>query len=272
MRTKFSYNRLGSAFTLVEVLTVLAIIAFLASLLIVMVPKLKERAMSRSTEATFHRITLALEQYKQDCGFYPWWLRAVYSNSAMLAGTLLNPDFGGWSSASRDWFKASDLRRIPDRSSEPLFEIVDGWNRAIDYIPWQRYGSRVSFAFLPTGSSQTTRGVWVDADDNGSYNYDQTDNPREILRYGTIYYPDGGSSNGQEDDPDDYIDVGEGGKGAPGVPAKEFFYNPTSFQLYSKGADGTTDTTTDLTEGISDEVGSFDHGLDPDDINNYEIP
>jgi len=270
------------AFTMVEMLTVMAIIAFLASTLIIMVPLLRERAMKRSTEATFRRIQLALDRYKQDCGMYPWWIRAPISNGAMLAAVLTykypvydgatDVPYGGWLGASSEWFYPNDLRVI-GRSVPPTHELIDAWMKPIEYIPATRYGSLRNILLVYQiigGTSYATRGVWIDGDDNGA-NTASGDG----IRYGTLYYPPGSmETSGSGSVVTDFMNIWEVGttgsyRTMPAVaPKAEWFYNTTTYQLWSRGSDGGTDTE----DGTSASVGAFDAGLDTDDINNFERP
>ncbi|HUB87019.1 MAG TPA: type II secretion system protein [Verrucomicrobiae bacterium] len=59
------------AFTLVELLTVIAIIAVLASLGIVVAGRVKRTAYINKTQAEMAQVESAIENYKTDYGFYP---------------------------------------------------------------------------------------------------------------------------------------------------------------------------------------------------------
>jgi prepilin-type N-terminal cleavage/methylation domain-containing protein len=91
------------AFTLVELLVVIGIIALLAGILLPAVNLMRKRAMITSEKADFQSIATALEQYKTDFGDYPrnvnlptWKMLATGTPTAApiyysLAASLLGP-------------------------------------------------------------------------------------------------------------------------------------------------------------------------------------
>ena len=59
------------AFTLIELLTVIAIIGILAGIIIPTVDAVRENAMKTKTKAMFSQWVAALESFRQDYGYYP---------------------------------------------------------------------------------------------------------------------------------------------------------------------------------------------------------
>ena len=68
---KFSYRNAKRGFTLIELIVVTALIAILATLIIVNVGKYRIKARDRARVADIDHIRIALEQYKLACGEYP---------------------------------------------------------------------------------------------------------------------------------------------------------------------------------------------------------
>lgn len=73
------YRTRWSAFTLVEMLVVIAIIAILAALLMPALAAARERSRQAKCKNNLHTFMLAIEMYKQPFGdFTPPWLSAMY--------------------------------------------------------------------------------------------------------------------------------------------------------------------------------------------------
>ena len=66
-------NRRASqdGFTLIELLVVMAIVTVLAGSLVVVMPKLRTRAMNNAARSDITHLSLALDMYKEDIGAYP---------------------------------------------------------------------------------------------------------------------------------------------------------------------------------------------------------
>ena len=81
MTTTFRYKTKG-AFTLIELIIVMAIIAILASLVLAAAGSVQKKGARSRTEAEIKAVEDALESYKSDNGDYP-------SNSSSGSATLL---------------------------------------------------------------------------------------------------------------------------------------------------------------------------------------
>lgn len=204
------------AFTLVELLVVVAIIGILAAILVPNVRQNLDRAKIAKTKSLISNIEYALTVYKQDTGNYPesYDLQNLYisltemSNANIEADAdevrvfpddqLSNPD-SYWEDpnpavASSDLAQIVNTAGVPTEGltaqmdGEPVF--VDAWNRPIYYIS--------SAVYNPGGRKDFRRG---------------------------------GQRGNRFDDPCAY-ELRNGERFRP--------YNPTSFQLISFGPDGTT--------------------------------
>lgn len=60
-----------SAFTLIELLTVMAIIGILAAIIIPTISSARTSANKAKTKVLFQQLTIAMEQFRQEYGFYP---------------------------------------------------------------------------------------------------------------------------------------------------------------------------------------------------------
>ena len=69
MKTNHTHSK--QAFTLIELLTVIAIIGILAGIIIPTVGAVKQNALKSKTKAMFSQWVSAMELFRQDYGYYP---------------------------------------------------------------------------------------------------------------------------------------------------------------------------------------------------------
>jgi type II secretory pathway pseudopilin PulG len=98
------------AFTIVELITVVTIIALLLGILLPSIAMVRAKARETAQKAQFNTIEMALEAFKQDYGDYPpskWWIPPLsaatsYCGAQKLAEALLGWDLMGFHPKT-DW-------------------------------------------------------------------------------------------------------------------------------------------------------------------------
>ena len=237
-------RRATAAFTMAEMLVVMAIITILAASLAVVIPQLRKRAMTQRAKSDILGIANALALYHDDFRAYP---SARYDASSdphadkVLYKALTDRNYNGpnvgWASANDQWPFITDAARDAER-------VLDPWGLPYFYIAHTDYlyGVRVSDGVEDMTPYGTTKpnifGTTPRIDDYRS------DSNHEEPPNGT------GSSL-------DYY-------GPP--PKMDEFFNPDTIQVHTKGAD----QRTDVDDGDEDHIDACDRGTDDDDVNNYE--
>ena len=95
----------SSAFTLIEVITALAIVVILSGLLIQISPYLFKKPAQGRAQAEIAMLSVACESYKTDFGVYPEDLSAEQSTSSLRARKDFRPTSGKYARASRFLYK-----------------------------------------------------------------------------------------------------------------------------------------------------------------------
>ena len=248
------------AFTMAELLVVMAIITILAASLVVVVPSLRAYSMRRAAGADIHMMSIALQQYDEDCGSYPTkpYNPADAANPAqsdfidyVLYRALCDvSSVSNWGGARPDW----EFLRGESNARQ---QILDPWAVPYYYIPCTDYLS----------------GVGVNDPTDGTLQYNKQSSLRIPNCYGTTprlndYRGDTNTTPNDTGTPVDRTRPRASYSGPP--PDINAFYNATTFQIHSKGPD----QLTDIDEGktlVSGYVVSdaCDRGTDYDDINNW---
>jgi prepilin-type N-terminal cleavage/methylation domain-containing protein len=241
---------LRRAFTMAEMLVVMAIITILAASLAIVVPKIRTRAMRAAAGADIRLIGLALNELHEDMGRYPSKPYAPSNPDSpddedyidyVLYRTLVDPNYpsdgAGWGGARTDWkFLHGDYA---DRQ-----QILDPWGVPYYYIPHTDYLNGVRIK---------------DSTDNTPLTIEES---RPLPNYYGAT-PEANDFRGEPSGDDGQRVPRTGYFGPP--PNLNVFYNATTFQLHSKGPDQKTDYYDDKPEVVD----ACDRGCDPDDINNY---
>ncbi|MFC1805749.1 prepilin-type N-terminal cleavage/methylation domain-containing protein [Planctomycetota bacterium] len=231
--------RRTAAFTMAEMLVVMAIITILAGSLAIVIPKLRTYAMAKRAGSDIQIMSMALESYKEDIGRYP---TAPYGSSYacdVLYEALTNPKAGGnnrgWGGAHSGW---GFIRSNNIRTHGNYKQILDPWGTTYWYIAHPDY----------------LRGVHI---------YDPTETDRNPNCFGATGRPDDYRSGTNHNQPPDGSGNPLNYYGPP--PSMDEFFNPETFQIHSKGPD----QLTDVDDGDETEIDACDRGTDLDDVNNY---
>lgn len=140
-----------AGFSLLEMLVVIGIIAFLASLLVVGTEHLRNKAVRRDTLMLIQRVEMGLEEYKADIGRWPRWIKDDPSQTDL--GQVQKFLF------EKDVVKPAEVAEVDGKEV-----VVDHWG-----IPlWVRRGVHNAPALdIWSGGPNETAGE-VDDDDNGT--------------------------------------------------------------------------------------------------------
>ncbi|MFW6163958.1 MAG: type II secretion system protein [Planctomycetota bacterium] len=236
-------RRPSAAFTMAEMLVVMAIITILAASLAIVIPKLRTRAMVQRAGADIHGIGHALEMYHDDFRAYP----AAPFNDAddphadrVLYKALTDPNYNGhnvgWAGANDEWGFLTDASRDAER-------VLDPWGLPYFYIAHHDYlyGVRIE------------DGV----EDMAPYADDQPN------VFGATPRADDYRSDSNHEEPPDGSSGSLNYYGPP--PKMGEFFNPQTVQLHSKGPN----QQTDVDDNDDAHIDACDRGTDDDDINNY---
>ncbi len=256
-----SARRARGGFSMAEMLIVMGIMTVLAAALIVLVPKLRTSAMCKAAAADIQQLSMALTDFRNDVGIYP---DRPYTFTAgvapdpvvktdcidyVLFKCLTDPDYDpiartagakkGWAVARTNWdfIHGDALTRQ---------QFLDPWGLPYYYIPYTSY----------------LVGVRVYDSSDGTPAVDTTKSPPLAL-------PNCYGATPEWDDFRDSTDMGH--RYPSGTAVQNKCYDPTTFQIHSKGPDQKTDYYSDLTQNPANQalIDACDRGCDPDDINNY---
>lgn len=270
-----SQSRLRSrraAFTMAEMLVVMAIITILAASLAVVIPRLRTRAMMARASADIQSLGTALEKYRGDIGHYPvapWqintsststpnWVATNAVGCNVLFEGLTNRNAGGenrgWGGASleqpfihgtlKECSGSGCTRQVGDNirhytyTSKPKHQILDPWGVPYYYIAYPDY----------------LRGVKIwEGSSAQPVIFGTTERPND-------FWGDGSPGAGPGVDPKTPR------KNYYGPPlALDEFFNASSFQIHTKGPDQLTDAE----DGNPGQIDACDRGTDRDDRNNF---
>lgn len=155
-KSPFPFHASKRAFTLVELLTVIAIIAILAGLVLSTAGYIQKKAARSRAEAEIAAMEAALESYKADNGIYP---EAVDSNNSATTNNtvLLTALFKG----DKVYMEFKPNQLDPANVSTAT-KIIDPWGFAYNY---QSPGSNNTASFDLWSTAGTTTGTNSTVDD-----------------------------------------------------------------------------------------------------------
>jgi prepilin-type N-terminal cleavage/methylation domain-containing protein len=125
------------AFTLVELILVMAILTILGMIAALGIPEIMNRVHTAQTQSTMRLFDIAIDQFKRDQGAFPT------GTGADLVKYLTDPT-QGWKKASlQDWF--------PKRAAT----LLDAWDNAFAYCSSDQYGNDTVQAYGYRGVERT---------------------------------------------------------------------------------------------------------------------
>ena len=129
-------SKLTQAFTLIELLTVMAIIMIIAGMVVGVSTTARESARKRKSEVMIAALEIGISMYHADTGNYPtgddgtgcYFLYDLLTNAEYgdgLSGGGNPADIAGWRGPYME-FKTKDLNNVAD-------EIIDPWGNVYNY-------------------------------------------------------------------------------------------------------------------------------------------
>ncbi len=187
------------AFTLIELLTVIAIIGILAGILIPTVSGVRNSAKKAETKVRFSQWAAAMEQFKQEYGYYP----AVTTNNLLdptkflaaltgrdytgtaLSGTALNGN-----TKAISFYSISESEFAKDAAGNAINELVDAYGNSEIVVLFDSDGNGV----IRGASELVRRTLRVgNAQDGfgGTLTPDSENFPATGIRAGVVFYSAG---------------------------------------------------------------------------------
>ncbi len=122
MGTERHTFRKPAAFTVVELILVMAIMTVIGLFAAMGIANVRDYAMRKHTESTIRLFEIALEQYKQDISHYP------LGTGTNMVTVLTDPTYGWKSAGLGKWF--------PNRKT-----LKDAWDQDFAYCSYTQYDS-----------------------------------------------------------------------------------------------------------------------------------
>ncbi|MCR6656705.1 MAG: prepilin-type N-terminal cleavage/methylation domain-containing protein [Opitutus sp.] len=190
------------AFTLIELLTVIAIIGILAGILIPTVSGVRNSAKKAETKVRFSQWAAAMEQFKQEYGYYP----AVTTNNLLdptkflaaltgrdYTGTALSGPALNGNTKAISFYSISESEFAKDAAGNAVNELVDAYGNRDIVVLFDSDGNGVI-----RGTELSVMSVRVGNSQNGytaSFTPGNDDLPLSGIRAGIILYSAGKGSS-----------------------------------------------------------------------------
>ena len=223
-------RRNPKAFTIVELLVVVAIIALLVGIMVPAVQKAFKAAKDGVVKTQFHNIDVGLTLFKQEAGDYPPSSGGGKHGAQLLCDFLVGEDLRGYDPTGN--YGSADPRR------GPYIKLETGsffpWNGT--YVLKCQWGTPILYYVAASGATLTTPIDQI---------YDATDNDGFITAYTnhTVIDPLADPGTGAYEDFYEYITN-------PQISGEPLPYNTDTFILVSAGEDGIY--------GNDDDIVNFD--------------
>jgi prepilin-type N-terminal cleavage/methylation domain-containing protein len=198
---KFNIKSEAGAFTLIELLTVIAIIGILAGIIIPTVGSVKKSANKSKTKVQFSQWASSIELFRQEYGYYPSVATSDKLDPTKFLAALTGKDYSGAIAADLNgnkrklsFYSVSDSELVKNATTGAVTnEIVDafGNSQIAVYVDTNLDGIVVPVAGkLDVGNS-------VEGSTSNTYSPSTSDFPAAGVRAGVVFYSAGaGSSSG----------------------------------------------------------------------------
>ena len=167
-KSKIKHGTRPRAFTLIELLIVIAIMAILATILLASLGAVRGAAKTTNTQSLIDRLGIGLNSYHRDFGYYPpdymptngKYASFVSAGAWVTVGTVCLPPESLWYCLANPFLKdASPYVTLAggetdDYNKNGLREVVDGWGSPLLYNRARFAGKAATYYNFDGSSSQ----------------------------------------------------------------------------------------------------------------------
>ena len=173
------------AFTLVELITVMAILGILVTLMVGAYQGIQRRAATNATKEMFMALNTALRAFYDDFGYYPWgtdsgdYMGRVSNELKPISSGELKEEailYAALTARVRHgpYFKGGGAKTVFQEQGNTRFLVFgDGWGRPIHYRPPENDSTLpFLYSFGPNGEDDDGKNDGEDEDDVSNYAVD----------------------------------------------------------------------------------------------------